>query len=538
MISDKTTDITSKMTTIVRNDFKLADVTVDVTVMEGLTTSNHLVRGTVRRIIPGVCFVVDQGQWSQMSYLWRSLAIIEGAAPVPRAIDQEVFVDGMTQRPPQVGAGAPHAALTLPAMRRTDSGADYGFNGYPDCAWWLAQGVQQPLYVATPFHYERTSFPVSPLAMAYILDECKEQAASEGGVFLEAWKRQLSDITLMDLASSASAVLTPPSSPTSSSSSSLPAVCPDAPRKLRLDIPSLADHRGLGILPGDFIKPDPVMTRCETRRYLMDEFERYMSGSIQSRARACFGAHLTLEEIDEEVEGGLWPAARLYRLHQALEEAGKLPDEPVELQFDHVARWVLGVFRGYVSAGVPLTDPLEVEAMAFLTVDLLPGVSNGERKTIDSFWNRSPFEALRSAPPLTDAPDTTEAPDTTDTVADTVNVTSDSEDADDEDEDDSDYEPEDEEDEEDSLYVSEDEEEEDEDEEEEEEEEDEEDEEEEEEEEEQYIPSIDLHRERSLHEILQRELTVHVKIPTWVPLAGFTAILSYLWIVGFVSGRC
>jgi hypothetical protein len=404
-------------------------------------------------------------------------------------------------------------------MRRTDSGADYGFNGYPDCAWWLAQGVQ-PLFVATPFHYERTSFPVSPLAMAGILDECKEQAASEGGVFLTAWKRQLSDITLMDLAASSSsassvAILTPPSSPASSSA----AVCPDAPRKLRLDIPSLADHRGLGILPGDFIKPDPVLTRCETRRYLLDEFERYMSGPIQSRARACFGAHLTLEEIAEEVEEGLWPAARLYRLRQALEEEGKLPDEPVELQFDHVARWVLGVVRGYVSAGVPLTDPLEVEAMAFLTVDLLPG-----GKTIDSFWNRSPFEALRAAPPLTEEADAEDAEDTEE-PGDTEEA-EEADDEEDDDSDDSDYVPE----EDDSMYVSDVEE--DEDEEEEEEEEDEE----EEEEEEQYIPSIDLHHERSLYEILQRELAF--KIPTWVPLAGFTAILSYLWIVGFVSGRC
>jgi hypothetical protein len=531
MISDKTTDITSKMSTTVttvattaRNDFKVADVTVDVTVMEGLTTSNHLVRGTVRRIIPGVCFVVDQGPWSQMSYLWRSLAIVEGAAPAPRAVDQEIVVDGMT--------------LTLPAMRRTDSGADYGFNGYPDCAWWLAQGVQ-PLFVATPFHYERTSFPVSPLAMAGILDECKEQAASEGGVFLDAWKRQLSDITLMDLASSSSsassvAILTPPSSPASSA-----AVCPDAPRKLRLDIPSLADHRGLGILPGDFIKPDPVLTRCETRRYLLDEFERYMSGPIQSRARACFGAHLTLEEIAEEVEEGLWPAARLYRLRQALEEEGKLPEEEVELQFDHVARWVLGVVRGYVSAGVPLTDPLELEAMAFLTVDLLPADSKGKSKTIDSFWNRSPFEALRAAPPLTEEHEAPPRPSATDAEEADAEDTeepgdteeADAEEADDEEEDDSDdsdYVPE----EDDSMYVSDVEEEE----EEEEEDEEEEEEEEGEEEEEQYIPSIDLYRERSLYEILQRELAF--KIPTWVPLAGFTAILSYLWIVGFVSGRC
>jgi len=515
MISDKTTDITSSMSTAetkIVTDFKLADVTVDVTVMEGLTTSNHLVRGTVRQIIPGVCVVVDQGPWSQISYLWRSLAIVEGAAPVPRAIDQEIVVDDMT--------------LTLPAMRRTDSGADYGFNGYPDCAWWLSQGVHQPLFVATPFHYERSSYPLSPLAMATILDECKDKATEEGGVFLEAWKRQLSEITLMDLASdAASSVVTPPTSPGSSS-----VACPDAPRKLRLDIPSLEDHRGLGILPGDFIKPDPVLTRSETRRYLLDEFERYMTGPIQSRARACFGAHLTLEEIGEEVEAGLWPAARLYRLRQALEEAGKLPEEEVELQFDHVARWILGVVRGYVTAGVPLTDPLEVEAMAFLTVDLLPG-----GRTIDSFWNRSPFEALRSAPPLTEEHEATDAEEheaTEDTVPDTVpdNLTE-AEEADDEatededDSDDSDYDPdEDEEDaeEDDSLYVSD--------------EDTEEDEETEEEEEEtteaEYVTTI------SLGEVLQREVAVHVKIPAWAPLAGFTALVAYLWIVGFVSGRC
>ena len=511
MISDKTTDITSSMSTAetkIVTDFKLADVTVDVTVMEGLTTSNRTVRGTVRQIIPGVCFVVDQGPWSQISYLWRSLAIVEGAVPVPRAIDQEVVVDSMT--------------LTLPAMRRTDSGADYGFNGYPDCAWWLSQGVHQPLFVATPFHYERSSYPLSPLTMATILDECKDKATEEGGVFLEAWKRQLSEITLMDLAASSPlpAVLTPPTSPVTSSSA---AVCPDAPRKLRLDIPSLEDHRGLGILPGDFIKPDPVLTRSETRRYLLDEFERYMTGPIQSRARACFGAHLTLEEIGEEVEAGLWPAARLYRLRQALEEAGKLPEEEVELQFDHVARWILGVVRGYVTAAVPLTDPLEVEAMAFLTVDLLPG-----GRTIDSFWNRSPFEALRSAPPLTEEADDT----VPDTVPDTVNLTSDVEhEADDEatededDSDDSDYDPdEDEEDaEDDSLYVSD-----------EDTEEDEEDDEAEEEEttEAEYVTTI------SLGEALQREVAVHVKIPAWAPLAGFTALVAYLWIVGFVSGRC
>jgi len=437
--------------------------------------------------------------------------------PSQKAVDQEIVVDDMT--------------LTLPAMRRTDSGADYGFNGYPDCEWWLSQeGVPQPLFVATPFHYGRTELPVSPLTMATILEECKERAVEEGGVFLAAWKRQLSDITLMDLASdassasSASSVVTPPTSPCGA------AVCPDAPRKLRLDIPSLEEHRGLGILPGDFIKPDPVMTRVETRRYLLDEFERYMTGPIQSRARACFGAHLTMEEIAEDVDGGLWPAGRLYRLRQALEEAGKLPDEPVELQFDHVARWIVGVVRGYVEADVPLTESLEIEAMGFLTVDLLPG-----RKTIDSFWDHSPFEALRSAPPLSDPKDD-EPPVVVASVTDSEahEAAEDTEDTGDDDSDDSDYVPD--EDEEESLYVSEDEAED----------EDEEDEQNNEDSEgnegsesnPEYVSTIALNHEQTISEILQRELTVHVKIPTWVPLAGITAILSYLWVVGFVTGRC
>jgi hypothetical protein len=107
----------------------------------------------------------------------------------------------------------------------------------------------------------------------------------------------------------------------------------------------------------------------------------------------------------------------------------------------------------------------------------------------------------------------------------------DTEDTGDDDSDDSDYVPD--EDEEDSLYVSEDEAED----------EDEEDEQNNEDSESnegspEYVSTIALNHEQTISEILQRELTVHVKIPTWVPLAGITAILSYLWVVGFVTGRC
>jgi hypothetical protein len=67
----------------------------------------------------------------------------------------------------------------------------------------------------------------------------------------------------------------------------------------------------------------------------------------------------------------------------------------------YVAKWIFSVIQASLTVGAP-SAPTEYEelAMAFWDVDLLPN-----KKTIGSYWDYSPFEALRRAPPLTEVED-------------------------------------------------------------------------------------------------------------------------------------
>ncbi len=169
----------------------------------------------------------------------------------------------------------------------------------------------------------------------------------------------------------------------------------------RVAIPTLDDHRGRGILPGDFIKPDPVMTRQETRRYVVAELRRFLTESpIAYHAREIAGTVVEPAEVAPLVAAGRWPAARLYLVLAGLEA---LPRGVVELPRDYeerfhaAARWAADVCEDYLH-GYEAVIPAARMAVGFVTDDLLPDGST----TIESFWNHSPFEALRNAPPLPD----------------------------------------------------------------------------------------------------------------------------------------
>jgi len=86
-------------------------------------------------------------------------------------------------------------------------------------------------------------------------------------------------------------------------------------------------------------------------------------------------------------------------LYSLLKDAGKLPEGSVSEQMAHVAKWIFSVIQTSLTVGAP-SAPTDYEelAMAFWDVDLLPN-----KKTIGSYWDYSPFEALRRAPPLTEA---------------------------------------------------------------------------------------------------------------------------------------
>jgi hypothetical protein len=160
----------------------------------------------------------------------------------------------------------------------------------------------------------------------------------------------------------------------------------------------MLSHRGGGILSGDFIKPDPAMTRSETRQHLLDETERWLSGDIRLHALTIYASQLTPADVAIDVRCGLWPAARLFTLLTMLRDAEAIPDIDIDKQISITAAWAASTIRQrMITDDSPVLLPMEEYAMGFWQTDRLP---NG--RTIASYWDESPFEALRSAGPLSD----------------------------------------------------------------------------------------------------------------------------------------
>ena len=141
-----------------RRFFRLEDVKVGQSVMGGRTTSDRFNYGTVTEIIPGVGFRVDNGYWP--SILWRDFRLLEDSPADARARPDFFpgWRDGDSYASAYVAsasaAGSEPEPESSPSLRRTDSGADYGEPGYPDCDFWESQSIQA-VYVATAAHYSR-----------------------------------------------------------------------------------------------------------------------------------------------------------------------------------------------------------------------------------------------------------------------------------------------------------------------------------------------------------------------------------------------
>jgi len=348
-------------------DFQISAVKVGRSMMRGRTTAGHMTTGVVLEVLPGIAFRVDAG--AQISFLWGDLRLLaEEAAEAAVSESDDMEVDD-----------AADAAPPPTPVRRTDSAADYGANGFPDCEFWDGRGIQS-LFLATSADYNGDT-PMTPQRMIQELNTYRKTAEILGPAHVRAWQRQMNEAT-------EKTVNTPQRSPSPSSPS-----CPGAPRR-----PTLT-HRGVGILEGDFIKPDPALTRSETRQYLRAETHRWLNGRIQLHALAIYASRLMPADVEKDVNFGLWPAGRLFTLLMRLREMEAVPDTDIDQQIAHVASWVEHTIQGCMERpeSEPLTD-LEEYVMGFWRTDLLP---NG--RTIASYWNHSPFEALRSAPVGIDA---------------------------------------------------------------------------------------------------------------------------------------
>jgi hypothetical protein len=394
------TQETPTMTTT--RDFRLDDVVVGRSVMTGINTRGKRATGTVIRVLPGIGFRVDDGV--QPSMLWRELEL-----HAPR--DDDVI------RPPETAVVRDEDGWLPPPpeLRRTDSGADVGRIGFPDCVFWEQQGVE-PLFVALRRDYSApapapasTTDDLPSPALRHHLEQHRDHLETEGP-YRRAWNRQWSRVA-------ATAITTPPRTADSP-------VAPGAPARLRfrgpahedsgddadteegpapLNIPNLDDHRGCGILAGDFIKPDPALTQREARNYIRDELRQWLTGRIVSHAREIGAAGLRRADIAEDVEAGLWPAGRLYLLAAALDDSGwtaAVGREPADYdeRYSLAADFAVDIcLLDVLDQTVVIPGAISRLAAGFVSTDRLP-----DGRTVEYYWNRSPFEPLRSAPPLPD----------------------------------------------------------------------------------------------------------------------------------------
>lgn len=180
----------------------LSGLVINKTVLRGTSTAGWLTKGTLRKVLPGMCFQVDQGPGTQISYLWRSLTVVD-EPPSPAETLIEIVVDSMTLSIPSgplSGPPPPPYFPEPPQLRRTDSGADYGFPGYPDCAFWTALGI--PTFFVVPnCQFTGACIPAEPAAMRALLLEVQPKAIEDGGLYLETWARQMAEVERLFLIS-------------------------------------------------------------------------------------------------------------------------------------------------------------------------------------------------------------------------------------------------------------------------------------------------------------------------------------------------
>jgi len=175
----------------------LSDLVINKTVLRGTSTAGWLTKGTLRKVLPGMCFQVDNGPRTQISYLWRSLTVVE-EDPSPALIEN--VVDSMALSIPPSGPPPPPYFPAPPQLRRTDSAADYGFPGYPDCVFWTSLGI--PTFFVVPnCQFTGACIPADPAAMRSLLLEVQPKATEEGGLYLETWTRQLAEVERLFLIS-------------------------------------------------------------------------------------------------------------------------------------------------------------------------------------------------------------------------------------------------------------------------------------------------------------------------------------------------
>ena len=145
------------------------------------------------------------------------------------------------------------------------------------------------------------------------------------------------------------------------------------------------------------------MTRLETRRYILEELESCLKERL-----------LADEDTDSLNDSHLQylsnPRERMFHVQELLQELN-IGEAPGKIAYDILAKYLNKEAIDYNVYPVKLVQLV----MGFLHTDRLPC-----ERTIFSFWNYSPFTALRNAPPL---PDEDWVPNDEPKAAEDINIT-------------------------------------------------------------------------------------------------------------------
>jgi hypothetical protein len=384
-------------------DFRFGDVVVGRSWMAGLTTAGRVAVGCVKGVDVGEGFVIRQ-RGGQRSKLWREFWLLEAA---PERLASSASGEPLADSDDE----ADESPL---ALRRTDSGLDYRLPGYPDCAWW-ADNWLPCLFVVPPV-------PASPdevLRLLVSAMDCGEVPAE--GPFRTAWEKQMESCHAARDALPTPSGIAPASEAAmarlreiteaeraeraglpeeTDSDESLPPLVRPPP----LRMPTVRDHIGVGIRPGEFIKPDPHDARATQRRHILTELRTCLTARLCGAARLASHTDMTESEIRAAMaEGRGWPGGRLWLLLQKMDEGGiPLPGPPADtadrlrLAGSWAATFCERWLRGETLPSA--TETMYDLALGFVTEDRLT-----DGRTIADLWPEpADLDALRNAPPLPD----------------------------------------------------------------------------------------------------------------------------------------
>lgn len=150
----------------------------------------------------------------------------------------------------------------------------------------------------------------------------------------------------------------------------------------------------LGIESGEFIKPDPLGTLTETRNHILTELKQWLcSPRMIAAVDALVAEDVRLDTLIDDISAGMFPAGRMYMILRNLDPSTAGIWVPKD-----VGNLCYSICAMHLESGTAISNnDIQKLALGFVDVDRLP-----DGKVIRSFWDQSPFEPLRNAPPLSD----------------------------------------------------------------------------------------------------------------------------------------